>query len=150
MAKRIDIAGQDRTAELVARIESEIAKHRPSSDWMAEFELRTATRLKSCQSEKAYLNEMMHLLQQKVHLVTRDFPIASRDTPASRLMARVKKFIWKLLRYQHDHMAGQQNHVNILLAHALAFEHEQRVQQEKRLTDLESRAHQKPTGHDQD
>jgi hypothetical protein len=139
MTQRIDIAGQDRTADTVADIAKLIAKHPPPESWLRAYEKRTASALKTCDSEKTYMDTLVQFLRDKTHLVTDDFPIASRDAAVSRAMVRVKKALWKLLRYQHDHMAGQQNHINALLTSALEFERERNNMLEQRILALESK-----------
>jgi len=139
MAKHIDIAGQDRTAETLADMATLVAQHPPPASWLREFEKRTASALKSCETEQHYMETLIQLLRDKTHLVTDDFPVASRNSAVSRAMVHVKKVLWKLLRYQHDRMAGQQNDINVLLTSALEFEHERRVELEQRLIALEKK-----------
>ena len=56
---------------------------------------------------------------------------------------RIRRFLWNLLRYQHDWMSSRQNSINVQLSYELEFEKEERKKQvaelERRVRELESR-----------
>ncbi len=58
------------------------------------------------------------------------------------LLRRVKAFLWRLLRYQHDRMAFQQNTINELVVSAVDFQRDATQHSlallERRIRDLES------------
>lgn len=143
MEPRINVAGRDRTGELLSRLDAIASRHPAPPYWDAAAQRRTAPQLAACADEAEYADCLLRLLRNREHLVTADFEVAHRNSTAGRLMARLKSGLWKLLRYQHDYMSGQQNDVNFAMGSALEFEHDlnrRRLQQlEERLATLERR-----------
>jgi len=62
------------------------------------------------------------LLRYRDAFDTYDFDIPRKPGPVGSVMARVKKALWKLLRYQHDRIAFRQNLINSLFTNAVEFE----------------------------
>jgi hypothetical protein len=83
----------------------------------------SARRLQQPADEAAYLDELMRQLQQRNVVNLEPFHIPRRAGGLGALMAKVRAKLWRLLRYQHEHVIAQQNDINQLLAAALEFEH---------------------------
>ena len=57
---------------------------------------------------------------------TGDFNVPRRKGPAGMLGGWVRALLWRVLRYQHERMALQQNTINELIAAAVEFERQRR------------------------
>ena len=69
---------------------------------------------------------------------TESFPIPGKPGASGSLLRKVKGFLWKLLRYQHDRMAFQQNSVNELMISAADFQQARIAALEQRIQQLET------------
>lgn len=107
---KLTINGADRPSEL--------------GDSPAQPEVKAgARRLQQPADEAAYLDELMRQLQQRNVVNLEPFLVPRRAGGLGAFMVRVRTKLWRLLRYQHEHVIAQQNDINQLLAAALEFEH---------------------------
>ncbi len=83
----------------------------------------SARRLQQPADEAAYLDELIRQLQQRNVVNLEPFHAPRRPGGLGSLLAKVRTKLWRLLRYQHEHVTAQQNDINQLLAAALEFEH---------------------------
>lgn len=83
-----------------------------------------------------YLERYGKLMRFRYALCTDPFPIPGKPGFAGTLIKKLKTFLWKLLRYQHDRMSHQQNAINELVISAQDFQNSA-IQQ--RLNTLEQR-----------
>lgn len=137
---QLEIAGQDRTADIGADLTRRAARHQgPLSRWAAAD---SALCLKSSRDAGEYLTQYCRLLRLRYAVSTESFPIPGKPGAKGRILRRIKGFLWTLLRYQHDRMAFQQNAVNELVISAIEFQREAGQQAiaslEKRIHDLEA------------
>ncbi|MBN1674714.1 MAG: hypothetical protein JXR37_26960 [Kiritimatiellae bacterium] len=150
---KLVIAGKDRSADLGPELAAAAAQRAAPelADRLRRHE--AVLGLRSAPSQAAYLETLIDLLRVRHHADTGPFAIPTRPGLAGRVQASVKRFLWKLLRYQHDRMVFQQNAVNTGLTYALELQHElhqrelaaltQRVEEvEGRLRELEGRGGQ--------
>jgi hypothetical protein len=107
---KLTINGADRSGELGAT---------PPQPEVAA----SARRLQQPADEAAYLDELIRQLQQRNVVNLEPFQIPRRSGWLGALTAKVRTKLWRLLRYQHEHVTAQQNDINQLLAAALEFEH---------------------------
>lgn len=130
----LGIAGQDRSSDVGADLSRRATRHQgPLSRWSAAD---SALSLKASQSPADYLARYCRLLRLRTALSTEAFPIPGKPGTAGSLLRRLKGFLWKLLRYQHDRMAFQQNTLNELVASSLEF---QRQSSQQTIAVLEQR-----------
>ena len=131
--KRIVIAGQDRTGEMLAALSAGEGES-PSSPGLG---------LARSASEGEYLSRLLELLRTRDGLHTRRFDIPSPPGLRGRILRLIRRLQWKALRFQHDRMAFQQNAINGQIAAALEFlreEHRRDVAKlEARIAALEAR-----------
>ncbi|MBI3986157.1 MAG: hypothetical protein HY343_04520 [Lentisphaerae bacterium] len=121
---RLWIAGQERSADLGPGIVREAraldAAHRsqvmPSfgPDYRAEY-------LKESRSESDYEKRLFTLIRNRYGIASVSFAIPRKPGFVWALMGVVRRFLWKLLRYQHDRMAFQQNLINLQTVNALRW-----------------------------
>lgn len=109
--KQILIAGDDRTTDILP--ESAAPGQTPDAN--------PAAVLLQARHEAEYLSALLAKLRTESGLRTTGFNHATRPGPLGRLQGFTRRFLWKLLRHQHDHMAFQQNAVNAETAAALEY-----------------------------
>lgn len=63
--------------------------------------------------------KFMELLRHKSQIDTLDFVIPRKPGFTGWMMQRLRRILWKLLRYQHDRMVTRQNRVNAWIISAL-------------------------------
>ncbi len=136
---KLSVAGQDRTHDLgrklrqqAAAMERGEANHKPKPPLVAPDIMPLA----QAQSEAEYLDQLIGLIRGRNAVDTLDFAIPRKRGMVGRCMTRLKALLWKLLRYQHDRIAFQQNLINAHLTGALEFEV---VQRQKETADLKRR-----------
>lgn len=130
----LGIAGQDRSADTGADLARRAARHRgPLSRWS---EADSALSLREARDTQDFLERYCRLVRLHTAASVADFPIPGRPGAAGTLLRQLKAFLWKLLRYQHERMAGQQNAINGLVAHAVDL---QRAASREALAALEQR-----------
>ncbi len=138
---RIVVAGQDKTLEVGTDITRRAARHQGAlSPWAAPD---SALSLKGSRDMADYLERFGKLMRLRYALCTEPFPIPGKPGQTGSLIKKLKSFLWKLLRYQHDRMAHQQNAINELVINAQEFQNsatsvrlaalEQRIQELERM-----------------
>jgi len=143
---KISVAGQDRTHDLgrILRRQAEVMERgennpKPKPALVAPDIIPLAR----VQSEAEYLDQLIGLIRSRNAVDTLDFAIPRKPGPGGRCLAKLKAFLWKLLRYQHDRIAFQQNLINALHGSALEYEIALRrkavADLDRRLQRLESR-----------
>ena len=134
---KILVANNDRTPELQPRLLEQ--SKRCEADPRCAFLPWTlnALSLRDAKDGAAYYRRFLELIRYKNHVDTLVFEIPRRAGFAGALMARFKRFLWKLLRYQHDRMAFRQNLINSQLTSALEFQQAEIKKLEDRLSHLE-------------
>ncbi len=122
------LAGEDRTAELLPRLDRAVAGRDPAvvvqaAAHSAPLELRDAD------GESGELDRRLALLQAYGVVRTDRFDVPSGTGAVAGLLKRLKQALWRLLRYQHERMAVQQNAVNrqLLMALESALEEQRRA-----------------------
>ena len=95
-------------------------------------------------TEHDYLARHVELMRIRHAVDAGDFAAPSRPGALGRVFGVVRRFLWRVLRYQHDWVLFRQGAVNAQLAHELALEHAERARQtadlERRVRALEERA----------
>ncbi|MDD5679075.1 MAG: hypothetical protein PHW60_13970 [Kiritimatiellae bacterium] len=141
---KLSVAGQDRTYDLGRDLhrQAEAMERTAASRKLAPFPPEiSALALARAPSEAEYLDRLIGLIGCRDAIDTLDFAIPRKPGVAGLFMARLKAFLWKLLRYQHDRIAFRQNLINTQLTSALAFEIAQRrketVDLKRRVAELE-------------
>ncbi len=141
---KIVVAGRDRTPELgpelrrAAEAMARLAPRRQPARIPPEL---SALALARAGSEADYLAILLRLIRCRDAVSTLDFNIPRHPGPIGLVLARIKAFLWKLLRYQHDRIAFRQHLVNAQLTGALEFEVMARQKEiaelQRRLAELE-------------
>ena len=119
---KILIANKDRTAGLGSEIRQSARVHRqgPTPDWVAPG--ISALCLLKAASEEQYLREFIRLLRYRDAFDTLDFDIPRKPGLCGWVMAKFRRLLWKLLRYQFARIAFRQNLINGMFTSALEFE----------------------------
>ena len=95
-----------------------------------------ATSLGEAPNEQAYLDQAAAMLRRKCHVDTLSYPIPHRRGGLGKLQLAVRKFLWKLLKYQHDRMAFRQNLIHSQIVAQLEY---QRDEAKRALAELRAR-----------
>jgi len=122
---KITVAGQDCTEELGGEIRRKAASLKKLAGRAAPPEISVeigALALQKASSDADYLDHFVRLLRYRDAFDTYDFDIPRKPGPFGAMMAGIKSFFWKLLRYQHDRIAFRQNLINGLFTSAVEFE----------------------------
>lgn len=94
-------------------------------------------------SETDFNERFIRLLKYRDNVDSSPFLMPRKPGLAGAVMARLRIFLWQLLRFLVDRIAFRQNHINGQLTRALEFEHEERRREtealKKRLAELEAR-----------
>lgn len=94
-------------------------------------------------SEADFNERFIRLLKYRDNVDSSPFLMPRKRGFVGAVMARLRIFIWQLLRFLVDRIAFRQNHINTLLTRALEFEHEERRREtadlKKRVAELEAR-----------
>lgn len=122
----IMVAGKDRSAEFATRLAPPRPEARPPRFLAPEH---SALALREARNTAEYQDRLLELIRIRRGISTADFPIPRKPGLLGAAMSRARAFLWKLLRYQHDRMAFQQNVLNELFSSALEFERDQRRQE---------------------
>jgi hypothetical protein len=132
----LSVAGKDRSGDLGRAVAADAARLQASGDVGALSPEHSALVLKAAADRADYLRRYVDLLRQRHGVRTADFYVPRRPGWVGWVAGSVKTLLWKLLRYQHDRIAFQQNAVNELAIDALEF---QREELERDLADLKRR-----------
>lgn len=139
---KVLIANNDRTADLGSEIQrSARARRRDRESGFVSSDISALCLLKAA-SEEQYLCEFIRLLRRRDAFDTLDFDVPRRPGPLGWIMAKFKRLLWKLLRYQHDRIAFKQNLINGMFTNVLELESSLRRQEsgelKRRITELEA------------
>lgn len=135
-AMKIWISNQDVTDSL-GRDVAVLAQQRSSTISPKFHDARvTALRLREARSESEYFATFMQLLRWRHGASSDPFEIPRKPGVMGAVTQSLRKFLWKILRYQHDRMVFQQNMINEMLIHAVEFEMAER---QRRIDRLEGR-----------
>ena len=132
----LSVAGKDRSGDLGRAVAADAARLQASGDVGALSPEHSALVLKAAADRADYLRRYVDLLRQRHGVRTADFYVPRRPGWVGWVAGSVKTLLWKLLRYQHDRIAFQQNAVNELAIDAREF---QREELERDLADLKRR-----------
>ncbi|MEI6971337.1 MAG: hypothetical protein WCL44_07430 [bacterium] len=140
---RLIVANTDRSADLGQQV-SAAAKTMVAS--VPKDELPGVTgvlSLRSVKTEAEYMDKLTTLLVERSGVAAVDFHVPRKQGVMGAVSAAVKTFLWKVLRYQHDRMAFQQNCVNFQLTASVEFlraEYERKIKAlEQRVAELEKK-----------
>jgi hypothetical protein len=133
--KTIKIAGVDRTEAILPSTTT------PTTD--------PTSSLLQARNEEEFLTHLLAKLRTESGLHASALTPPTRPGPLGHLQGAIRRFLWKLLRYQHDHMAFQQSAINSQTAAALEFlraEYQRDLDRlSQRLAALEARGPTPPT-----
>ncbi|MBU0713857.1 MAG: hypothetical protein KJ964_00700 [Verrucomicrobia bacterium] len=136
---KLSVAGQDRTHDLGRELRQQAAamergetNHKPKPALVVPDIMPLAR----AQSEAEYLDQLIDLIRCRNAVDTLDFTIPRKPGVVGLFMTRLKAFLWKLMRYQHDRIAFQQNLINGMQGSALEYEI---VLRQKAVADLDQR-----------
>jgi hypothetical protein len=122
----ISVANRDRTADLGPSIRAAAqAMGRRAHAPKPLEDIFTALSLREAKSDAEYLDRLVHLLWHKTGVATVGYYVPRRPGPLGWFTAQARALFWKLLRYQHDRVAYQQNMINTQFTVALEFMHDQ-------------------------
>ncbi|MFA5042686.1 MAG: hypothetical protein WC381_07295 [Kiritimatiellia bacterium] len=143
---KLSVAGQDRTQDLGIdlRRRAEAMKRSPAGRKLAPLPPEIgALALARAGSDAEYMERLIRLIGYRDAVDTLDFDIPRKPGLTSLIMPRLKAFLWKLLRYQHDRIVFRQNLINTQLTSALEFEFAQRRREtddlKRRVAELEKK-----------
>jgi hypothetical protein len=126
---KLIIAGKDRSSDLGQQM-ADRAKQRVQSNSISFLSPQhSALRLKEEITSEGYLGQYIQLLRIRHGVSTAPFAVPARAGLSGRIMAMVRRFLWRLLRYQHDRTTFQQNLINELLIDGI--EMQQKMMQDK-------------------
>lgn len=144
---RLTVANDDRTAD-IGRDVSAAAKAMVAAKSRDDLPIffspgDSVLTLKSSKNEAEYMDRLTTLLLSRTGIGTFDFYVPRKPGFLGSVGAVVKRILWRLLRYQHDRVAFQQNFINIQLTAAIEFmqaEYEHKIDVlEKKVAALEKR-----------
>jgi hypothetical protein len=130
---KIQVANQDRTAELGAVLRQQASSRHPVGMPPKLAPQHSALALRNARNTAEFQNILVNLIRIRRGITTADFPIPRKPGWKGGLLAGARRILWKLFRYQHDRMAFQQNVLNELMIGALEFEREQRLSETEAL-----------------
>jgi len=132
----LTVAGKDRSGDLGVEVAAAAAQLQASGSVGALAPEHSALVLKAAADRADYLRRYLGLLGLRHGVRTADYYVPRGPGWRGRIAAAMKTALWKLLRYQHDRIAFQQNAVNELAIAALEF---QREETERELAELKRR-----------
>lgn len=118
----LTVAGKDRTGDWGRQVAAEAAQLQAAGAVGALSPEHSALALKASADRADYLRRYVGLLRLRHGVRTAEYYVPRGPGWRGRVAAAVKIFLWKLLRYQHDRIAFQQNAVNELAIDALEFQ----------------------------
>ncbi len=122
---KILVANKDRTDDLGADIQKSAQVRMRGGEREVPAQIApdiSALSLARPKSEADYLNNLIRLIRYRDAVDTHDFAIPRQPGMSGLILSRLKSFLWKLLRYQHNRIAFRQNLINGLCTSALEFE----------------------------
>lgn len=147
---KLEIAGKDRSADLGAEISAAASGRKYQALEMLAAREAPVMRLSTCANTDRFLDTHIELTHSRNCIETSEFDTFIGKGLFGGLFRAVKRFLWKVLRYQHDWMSFRQNAVNIQMNYQLKFEHEDRMRTmaelEERVKALEAKLAEKTGG----
>mgnify|MGYP001585232594 CR=1 FL=1 len=138
---RLVIAGKDRTSDLGQAMAARAARHQGAlSAWSPRD---SALFLRESRDSSDYFDQFWRLMRLHHSVSTDFFHIPARPGRAGNLTRQIKKVLWRVLRYQHDHVTFQQNIINELVTSAAEF---QQAIARKQVADLERKVRRLEAG----
>jgi hypothetical protein len=132
---RLEVAGKDRSSDIGCELLEEAGRRSASPlSVRVERELPILD-LKSAACVADYQDVHVDLLRARSCVDPSRFRTPVGRGPGGRLRHLLRRFFWKLLRYQYDWLAFEQNAINVQLAYELEFERDLRRKQIAALTD---------------
>lgn len=107
--KRVVVAGEDLGTELLASFQPHLEAMIASRDVVFLPEHQSALHLKQCRNQREFLRCFLEMMRLRQHVDTHVLPLAPGRTFVGRVLVKVRKFLWRVLKYQHDRMAFRQN-----------------------------------------
>ncbi len=134
---KLTVAGKDRSGDFGQSI-ADSAKARAKSKDAPEFLTAecSALSLLSAEDDRDFLNRFTQLLLENYGVNTLDFYIPRGPGLRGAIVARCRRLLWKLLRYQQDRIVFQQNVINMQHTAAVEFMQEQH---DREIAELRSR-----------
>ncbi len=137
------VAGRDRTGDVGAEIRSFAAGRGSGCGPRFVSPEIGALCLCAASSEEDYLRELIRLIRHRDAFDTLDFDVPRRPGLIGRFMAGFKTILRKLMRFQFERTAFQQNLINRMFTTAIECEvglREREMREMKsRIVELESR-----------
>lgn len=122
---QLTVASKDRSGDLGRDVAAAAARLQASGTVGALAPEHSALALKAAEDRADYLRRYLDLLRLRHGIRTADYHVPRGPGLRGKTALALKTFLWKLLRYQHDRMAFQQNAVNELAIDALEFQREE-------------------------
>lgn len=119
---KITVSGKDRSNDLGPQLAAKAASLKESCSIAALSPGHSALTLRESADGDDYQRRFIELLRMRHGVRTTDYYIPRGPGLRGLAALAVKTLLWKLLRYQHDRMAFQQNLINELAIDALEFQ----------------------------
>jgi len=136
---KIIIAGTDRTDEMLRAIETRARTFAPVSKYSPQD---SALALRAAANPDEFAERFHALLRHHRSIKIDCFDIPRRPNAIGPVIYLAKQLMWRLLRYQHDRVAAQQNAINELLTAAMDLHRDatrRKIESlEKRISELEA------------
>lgn len=132
------------TAAIVKEIQETVARKTKEGVYTdARIARAERTNLINLRDDKEFLTFYLHALREAAFIDINDFDIRERRSAFAPLIIKLKRTIWKLLKFYTYRMWSQQNIVNGLFVTGLESMHEQNTQKikqlESRIAELEKK-----------
>ena len=132
------------TARLMAEIEQRVARKAEEGAYAdARIARAERTNLLNLRNDEEFLGFFLKCLREAAFVDINDFDIRERRSAAAPFLVRLKKTIWKLLKFYTYRLWSQQNTVNGLLVtgvESLDEKYRDQIKQlEARVAELEKR-----------
>ncbi len=119
---KLDIAGKDRTPDLVPEIErvaAERAKSQDAPSFCSEADSALSLRLATGESD--YLARALGLMLRRSGLGAGEFMPDPEAGLLKRMLSRFRRITWRVIKYQPLSIVFHQNTVNMQITGALEF-----------------------------
>lgn len=124
---RVQVAGEDRTATLGRDLVGQAQGRRDANLERLLAGEMTLLSLCEAQSMPDYLERHLRLLRVRTSVDPAFFVVPpARPGFAGRCIFQLRRFLFKLLRYQFEWLTFRQNLINDQLSYEVQFEHEDR------------------------
>ncbi|MDA0323270.1 MAG: hypothetical protein O2923_11225 [Verrucomicrobia bacterium] len=119
---KIVVGGEDRSDVVGGMVTKGVERMRRHPD-APEFVHSTYSALALCEATttSAYLHRLIDLIRKRSELSTIPARVPHGQGLVTTIKAQIRWLMWRVLRYQHDRMAFQQNVINTQMTSALEF-----------------------------